>query len=81
MVWPEATERVTGMTNARRKIEAFRNQYPASLQWSRGARTILRQTVDALYRSCQEFATTQIRTTVDEAFSRLSEDANRNGAL
>ena len=49
------------MKNTREKIAAFRSQYPASLQWGRCARTFLRQTVDSLYRGCQEFATTQIR--------------------
>jgi len=78
-VWPDRTERAENMKNARQKIAAFRSQYPASLQWSRSARNFLRQTVDSLYRSCQEFATSQIRKTVDEAFSSLSEDFGRLG--
>jgi hypothetical protein len=81
MVWLDPTERAEGMKNARQKIAAFRSQYPASLQWSRGARTFLRQTVDSLYRGCQEFAISQIRKTVDEAFSSLSEDVGRQAAL
>jgi len=68
------------MKKAREKITAFRSQYPASSQWSRGARSFLRQTVDALYRGCQEFATSQIGKTVDEAFTRLSEDVGRHAA-
>ncbi len=79
-VWPDPTELAEGMKNARRKIAAFRSQYPASLQWSRGARTFLRQTVDSLYRGCQEFAASQIRKTVDEAFRSLSEDVGRLAA-
>jgi hypothetical protein len=81
MVWTDPTERAEVMKNARQKIAAFRSEYPASLQWSRGARTFLRQTVDSLYRDCQEFATIQIRKTVDEAFSSLSEDIGRHAAL
>jgi hypothetical protein len=81
MVWPDPTARAEGMKNARQKIAAFRSQYPASLQWSRCDRMFLRQTVHSLYRGCQEFATSQIRRTVDEAFRRLSEEASRNGAV
>jgi hypothetical protein len=80
MVWSDPAERAERMRNARQKIAAFRSQYPASLQWSRGARTFLRQTADSLYRGCQEFATSQIEKTVDEAFSRLSEDIGRHAA-
>ena len=81
IVWPDLTKRAEGMKNARQKIATFRGQYPASLQWSRGARTLLRQTVDSLYRGCQEFATNQIRKTADEAFSSLSEEIRRQAAL
>jgi len=76
-VWPDPTERADGMGSARREIEAFRSRYPASLEWSRGARTSLRQKVDSLYRECQEFATSQIRRVADEAFSSLSEVIRR----
>jgi hypothetical protein len=69
------------MKNARQKIAAFRSQYPASLRWSRGARTFLRQTVDSLYRGCQEFATSEIKKTVDQAFSSLGEDVGRQTTL
>lgn len=80
-VWTDPTERAENMKNARQKIAIFRSQYPVSLQWSRGARTLLRVAVDSLYRGCQEFATSQIRKTVDETFSSLSEDVGRNAAL
>jgi hypothetical protein len=81
MVRPDPTERTENMKNARQKITAFRSQYPASLQWSRDARTLLKDVVDSLYRGCQEFATNQIRTTVDKAYSSLSENVGRRGAL
>lgn len=77
-IWPDAIERPEGMKSARQKIAVFRSQYPASLQWSRSARTFLRQMVNSLYRGCQEFATSQIRKSVDEAFCRLSEDPDRH---
>jgi hypothetical protein len=79
-VWPDPVERAEATNNARQKITAFRSQYPASLRWSRGARTFLKQTVDTLYRSCQEFATGQIRKTVDEAYSSLREDVSLQAA-
>jgi hypothetical protein len=81
MIWPGPMERAERMKNARQRIAGFRGQYPASLQWSRSARTLLRPMVDSLYRGCQEFATGQIRTTVDEAFCSLSEDAGRYADL
>jgi len=80
LVWPDAGKRAEAMKSARQRIAAFRAQYPASLHWSRGARTFLRQTVDSLYRACQEFAIGQIRKTVDEAFSSLSEDVGKQVA-
>jgi len=80
-VWADPTERTECMKNARQKIATFRSQYPASLQWSRCARTFLRQAADSLYRGCQEFATNQIRKTADEAFSGLSEEIGRQAAL
>ncbi len=76
-VWPDPIVRTDGMGSARRTIEAFRGRYPESLKWSRGARTSLRRIVDSLYRECQEFATTQIGRTADEAFSSLSEVIRR----
>ena len=81
IVWPDSLERAEKLKNARLKIATFRSQYPASLLWGRGSQTVLRQTADSLYRGCQEFAISQIRKTVDEAFSRLSEDTGRLVAL
>ena len=81
MVLPDPTERAESMKKARQRIAIFRSQYPTSLQWSRDARTILKSTVDSLYRCCQEFATTQIRATVDEAYRGLSQSVDRHAAL
>jgi hypothetical protein len=79
-VWPHSDERVANAKRSRQKITTFRARYPESLEWSQRARSSLRPTVDALYRECQEFATLQIRKSVDQAFSNLSEDVNRNAA-
>jgi hypothetical protein len=73
-VCPNSAERTENVKDARRKITIFRARYPKSLEWSYRARTSLRPTVDSLYRECQEFASGQIRKTVDEAFFKLSAD-------
>jgi hypothetical protein len=73
-VWPNSAERTENVKDARQKITVFRAQYPKSLEWSYRARTLLRSTVDSLYRECQEFATDQIRKTAEQAFLKLSTD-------
>jgi hypothetical protein len=79
-VWPNSTERAENARNIRRKIITFRAQYPESFEWSCRARTSLKATVDSLYCAGQEFATIQIRKTVDGAFSALSADVDRRAA-
>jgi hypothetical protein len=77
-VWPNSTQRTENARNARQGIATFRARYPQSLAWSQRAGTFLRPILDALYRDCQEFAKVQIRKSVDQAFSNLSQDVNRN---
>ena len=77
-VWPNSAERVESMRSARQRITAFRAGYPESLEWSALATGSLRQSVDTLYRACQEFATTQIRKAVGEAFESLSREVDQN---
>jgi hypothetical protein len=60
---------------ARQKIAAFRARYPNSLDWSDRTKRQLQQTVDSLYRDCQEFATARIDKSVAEAFAILSKDS------
>ncbi len=79
-VWPDSAERVQNIRNAREKITAFRARYPESLEWSQKTRTSLHQTVDTLYRECQEFAAVQIKKAVDEAFSNLSRAQDSSAA-
>ena len=71
-VWPDETQRRENMKKASQKISAFRARYPESMEWSRKAKTILRQEVDKLYRECQVFATDLIKKAVDDAFSDSS---------
>jgi hypothetical protein len=72
-VWAEPMERTERLLDTRLKISGFRDSYPESMQWSRRAGSFLRRTVDSLYRDCQDFATGEIRKTVDEAFAQLSD--------
>ncbi|MFZ3214356.1 MAG: hypothetical protein WA188_22855 [Terriglobales bacterium] len=71
-VWPDLAERVQNTRHARERILAFRARYPESLQWSGRTQNYLRQSVDRLYRECQEFAAIQAKRAVDEAFSDLT---------
>lgn len=77
-VWPNLVERVDSMRNARQRIAEFRARYPESLEWTVNATSFLRQTVDTLYRGCQEFATVQIRNTVEESFASLSKEVGQH---
>jgi len=76
-VWPNSAERVESMRSARQRIAEFRARYPESLEWSVKATSSLRQTVDTLYRGCQEFATVEIRKTVEDAFVSLSKEVGQ----
>jgi hypothetical protein len=70
-VWPEASERAESLRKAREKIVSFRSRYPRSMEWSRKARSTLQDQVDEMYRDCQKFATTRIRTAVEGVLSDL----------
>lgn len=72
VVWPDVAERVQKTQSARQKIMAFRARYPEFLGWSEKTRASVGQTVDKIYRECQEFAAVQIRKSVDETYARLS---------
>ena len=77
LVWPDPTLRAENLTHSRETIAAFRANYPATIQWSAKARPVLREKLEALYRDCQNFATSQIQGTADVIF----EDIKRKKAL
>jgi hypothetical protein len=77
-VWPDVAERVARMRMARQKIAAFRARDPNSLDWSERTKRQLQQTVDGLYRDCQEFATARINKSVAEAFAIVSKDSREH---
>ena len=67
-VWPDSLEREEMLKTAREKTLCFRANYPASLDWSKKSNVLLKQTIDSLYRDCQEFAAGQIKKTVQRSF-------------
>jgi hypothetical protein len=73
-VWPDEKERVQRLGMARERITVFRSRYRNALEWSDRAKPHLKETVDQLYRECQEFATTRIASVINEAFSLLGRD-------
>ncbi len=68
---PDDAQRVDSLKAARSRIQDFQESYPEALGWSRRAKPALRQTLDTVYRECQEFATVRIRKAVEEAFDLL----------
>lgn len=70
---PDDVQRAGSLSAASDKIRDFRKSYPEALEWSRKkTKPALQQTLDKIYRECQEFATVQIRKAVDEVFVALS---------
>lgn len=66
MIWPEETERVHALSAARHRVLAFQEPYKQFIQWSAGARSVLRVKIELLYRDCQRFATDEIEKLVAE---------------
>lgn len=71
-VWPESNDRILNLKAALNKIKAFRKDYGAYLTVNFKARIILAAKMDALYRDCQQFATTRIEQAVDEIIQELT---------
>lgn len=69
---PDDVQRVDSLKATRNRIHEFRKSYPEALGWSRKTKPALQQTLDTVYRECQEFATLRIRKAVDEVFEALS---------
>lgn len=70
--WPTEAERISQLGTARRRIKAFRADYASYLSLSAQARPVLAARSDAIYRECQEFAATRIRTAVEEVMQKLA---------
>ena len=65
-IWPEDSQRLQSLTNARRRVTEFQAPYEQFIRWSTGARGTLRVKIEALYRDCQRFATDEIEKLVAE---------------
>lgn len=75
-IWPDSTECAVNLRTSRERIILFRTNYSATLDWSAKARSKLREKVEALYRDCQSFATTQIQAAADSLFEELRSTQN-----
>jgi hypothetical protein len=64
-IWPDAAVRIEQLKLARQKILAFRASYPEPISLSLNAHDSLRRELDKIYRECQLFATTRIKTAVE----------------
>jgi proline dehydrogenase len=70
-VWPEAVDRISKLNAARDRIATFRNNYLLYLELNAKARAVLGKEIDAIYRECQEFATTRIKEAVEDVLRVL----------
>ena len=70
-LWPDAVDRISKLNTARDRIAAFRKNYLPYLELNSKARAVLGQEIDAIYRDCQEFATTRIKEAVEDVLREL----------
>jgi hypothetical protein len=76
-LWPEREIRVQHLNHAADRIRRFRLPFARFIEWSEYARPAIQNRVEGLYRSCQQFATTQIDTLTSELnfdFATLSKE-------
>jgi len=72
LVWINPAERIANLKTSRQRLLDFRRNYSATLDWSERARVELRDSVEKLYRDCQDFAIREIQTLVDSLFARVT---------
>jgi hypothetical protein len=65
-IWPNPNERVRNLQFAKERIAGFRRKYAAYLELNANARLKLAENIEAIYRDCQQFATTRIKKSVEE---------------
>ena len=71
MLWPEVSDRISKLETARDKIRAFRTSYAPYIELNARARIVLGAKMDAIYRDCQQFATTRIKEAVEDVLADL----------
>lgn len=59
-VWPDKADRDDALSRASDRIRLFRKPFARFIEWSEVARPSIQSRVEGLYRSCQDFATSQI---------------------
>ncbi len=70
-MWPEAGDRILKLNEARDRIVAFRKNYQPYLELNVKARAALAEKIEAIYRDCQEFATTRIKEAIEDVLEEL----------
>lgn len=70
-VWPDFDERNAGLSTALQRIRSFREAYGDATQFWCRARELLKDKVNALYRTCQESAKSQIQEMADTLLEEL----------
>ena len=69
-VWPDSSQRTQSLGNALGNVQLLRRRFARFVDWSHHARPAIKNRVEGLYRSCQEFATAEI----DKLTSELNFD-------
>jgi hypothetical protein len=80
IVWPDAQERAEKLNAARDKIKAFRVKYIPYLELNAKAKAFLDKEINAIYRDCQEFATTRIKEAIDDVVRELASEKPRHAS-
>jgi HNH endonuclease len=70
-LWPKVSERIAKLSDAKSRILTFRNGYLPYLELNMKARSLLGKRIDAIYRDCQDFATTRIKEGVEDILQEL----------
>lgn len=70
-VWPDDTQRVESLKDARQRITEFRREYKHAIQLGQIAHPALHEELEKIYRECQTFATNCIKGAVDKVISTL----------
>ena len=65
-VWPEPLQRQSELENGIKSIRAFQSPYSRFIQWAAETQPAVQTRVEALYRSCQDFATCEIEKLTSE---------------
>jgi len=71
-VWPDDSQKVKNLKEARHHISEFRAEYGQAIQLSRKAQPSLHKELEKIYRECQTFATSRIKGAIDQVISSLA---------